>query len=183
MTQFALLLVDFQKGFSDPIWGGRNNPDAETNGQALLTTARSKNIPVFIIRHDSENVHSPLHPSNPGNELMDWCKPQDGDYEIHKTVNSAFINTTLETQLKGLGVDTLIVAGITSDHCVSTTTRMAANLGFKVLFAKDATVAFDRHNSEGEIIPADTVHTVHLASLDGEFAEVLSTDAILARLG
>ena len=64
-------------------------------------------------------------------DFLDFARPQEerGEVVIHKGVNSAFIGTDLERVIKGRDIRTLLVAGLTTDHCVSTTTRMAANLG------------------------------------------------------
>ena len=183
MSQTALILVDFQKGFNDPMWGHRNNPDAEKRAEELLDYWREKEWPVYIVRHDSSVPMSPLNPANGGNELLDWAQPMPGEKLITKNVNSAFIDTELENELRAIGVTRVVLAGATSDHCVSTTARMAANLGFEVLFAEDATYTFDRKTPDGEVISAEEVHKVHVASLNGEFATVLAVQEILAEMG
>ena len=180
MTQTALILVDFQKGFADPVWGNRNNPEAEKRAEELLGYWREKKWPVYIIRHDSTVPMSPLNPITGGNELLDWAQPMPGEKLITKHVNSAFIDTALEAELRAIGVTRVALAGATSDHCVSTTARMAANLGFEVLFAEDATYTFDRKTPDGDVLPADEVHRVHLASLNGEFATVMAAQEIIA---
>lgn len=182
MSAPALILVDFQQGFDDPAWGERNNHGAEEWAGALLSHWRSRERPVFIVRHDSLEAGSPLAPDAPGNALQPWAEPQQGERLIVKNVNSAFIGTTLEEELRRAGISRLVMAGITSDHCVSTSVRMAANLGFQVMLAEDATYTFARATPKGEILPAEVVHAAHMASLDGEFAEVLSCRAIVDRL-
>ncbi len=59
---------------------------------------------------------------------------------------------------------------------------MAGNLGFETWFLEDATATFDRVGPSGEHLDADLMHRTALASLHGEFAEVLSSGAALDRL-
>ena len=98
-------------------------------------------------------------------------------------MNSAFIGTALETHLRQRGVRRLVIGGLTTDHCVSTTARMAANLGFVVMVVADGTATFGRYSHDGRHYSAEEVHRLALASLHGEFARVLDTGAVLAAVG
>ena len=96
MNNEALLIIDVQKGFDDPFWGKRNNPDAESNIAVLISAWRNKNLPIIHIRHCSVEPSSPLRPNQLGNEFKDEAKPLTGEKQITKIVNSAFIGTELE---------------------------------------------------------------------------------------
>lgn len=170
----ALLLIDVQIGFLDSIWGKRNNPQAEKNIRLLLKAFRGFALPIIHVHHLSREIHSPLRPGQIGAEPMEGCDPKLGERIFQKTVNSAFIGTNLEAHLREAGIGTLFMAGFTSDHCVSTSARTAANLGFQVTVITDATITFERRGL-GSSYAADLVHEVHLASLKGEFAELRST--------
>lgn len=171
----VLLLVDVQKGFDEPYWGPRNNPQAEQNIVRLLGKWRDAQRPVFHLQHLSLSPGSPLHASAPGCELRDEVKPIGDERLFQKHVNSGFIGTDLEQQLRLGDHDTLVVVGLTTPHCISTTTRMAGNLGFEVFVAADATAAFDLTGYNGKHFPAQLIHDAALAALQGEFATVVST--------
>ncbi|KQB42753.1 cysteine hydrolase family protein [Flavobacterium aquidurense] len=177
----ALILIDVQKGFNEEdFWGGnRNNKDAETKMSQILEQWRKLKLPVFHIVHSSIHPDSKLHPSHPGFEIKDEVKPVTGEPVITKNVNSAFIGTDLKERLDILGIRKLVIAGLTTNHCVSTTTRMAGNLGFDVYLIADATATFDRIGINGEKYDSELVHQISLASLHKEFAEVIATQTLL----
>jgi nicotinamidase-related amidase len=179
----ALILVDVQNGFDDPRFGSRNNPDAEANIAALLTAWRASGRPVIHVKHKSTLPGSPLRPGQAGNDIKPQAAPRGSEPVIGKTVNSAFIGTDLEARLRAAGIDSVVIVGLTTDHCVSTTTRMAGNLGFQTLLVADATATFDRAGPDGIVYPAETIYRVELASLHGEFATVVDSADVLAALG
>lgn len=177
----ALLLIDLQKGFEDEeYWGGnRNNRNAESNCMLLLDKWRELGLPIFHIRHSSTNPNSPLHNSKMGFNFIDGFEPKNNEIEIVKSVNSAFIGTDLDEQLKSNGTSSVVIAGLTTNHCVSTTVRMAGNLGYKTILVSDATATFDRIGVNGEKFDSELIHQTTLANLNGEFAEVLTTSVVV----
>lgn len=135
------------------------------------------------MQHVSREVGSPLRPGQDGVRFKALAEPQAGEPVVQKHVNSAFIGTDLERQLREAGIGTLVIVGLTTDHCVSTTMRMAGNLGFEVLLPGDATATFGRTGPDGRQHDAQEIHDGHLASLNGEFATVTDTASILTDLG
>ncbi|KAJ5360139.1 hypothetical protein N7517_009330 [Penicillium concentricum] len=214
----ALILIDNQSSFCDPKtishWGTtRSNPKYETNLRALLSafrTARySSSTPLEVIHifHSSTTPGSPLHPSNPaGIRPLDFATPaSDGSEPVFwKSVNSSFIGTGLEAHLRVKGFRQLIIAGLTTDHCVSTTVRMAANMGVVDRYLGDGPVRLrpdGTHENDAEVdkgrivlvedatatfgkagIDAETIHKVSVASLDGEFADAFATEEVIEAL-
>src|SRR6476659_6152164 len=174
----ALILIDIQKGFENvEYWGGqRNNLDAEKNASELLKLWRENNLPIFHIKHCSSNSRSPLNEANKGNEFNDLVKPDNDEPVIKKNVNSAFIGTNLKEQLDKVAITKLVIVGLTTDHCVSTTTRMAGNFGFDTFLVSDATATFNKKGLEGQNYSAELIHETALASLNGEFARIVTTE-------
>lgn len=179
----VLLPIDVQRGFDSPTWGVRNNPRMEANGLRLIEAWRRAGRPIVHVRHDSLHPESPLHPTVPGNAFKPGYGPRDGEGLVAKTVNSAFIGTDLELRLRRLGARNVAIFGLVTDRCVSTTARMAANLGFGGLVVGDASAAFGATGPDGVGIPADAIHRAHLATLHMEFLAVHDTQAVLAALG
>ena len=179
LNNTALLIIDVQQGLDDPKWGHRNNPNAEANISRLIHLWRSEKRPVIHIQHCSVEPDSPLRPELPGCQFKPEASPIEGEPVFKKTVHSAFIGTELESHLRRSGIDHIVIVGLTTDHCVSTTTRMAGNLGFKVLLVSDATATFDRKGPDGKEYIAEDIHAIHIASLNGEFCNVISTESLL----
>jgi len=178
----ALIVIDVQRAFDNPAWGARNNPAAERRIAALLSAWRAAGAPVLHVRHESVSPNGIFRRGTPAFDFKPEAQPADGEPVIDKRVNSAFIGTDLEKRLRAEGISALVIAGLTTDHCCSTTARMAGNLGFETWFVSDATATFDRTGPDGERIPAETMHRTALASLDGEFAEVVTSEEAILRI-
>lgn len=185
MTQAALILIDIQTGFDSPVWGARNNPQAEENAATLLRRWRNSNAPVIHIRHVSIEPDSPLGPDTGGTAFKPQVMPRAGEVIFEKSVNSAFIGTGLEEHLRRLGIQDVVVCGLTTPHCVSTTCRMAANLGFRVTLAHDACASFTANaqtdwNGGSQMMPED-IHDTAVSHLHGEFVTAVSVAEIFSQ--
>jgi nicotinamidase-related amidase len=177
----ALIVIDVQRGFDDPVWGARDNPDCERNIAALLAHWRQAGEPVVFVRHDSTEPGSPLQVGQPGNAFKDVVDGEP-DLLVTKSVNSAFIGTPdLAAWLRDRDIGDIVVCGITTNHCCETTARMGDNLGFGVRFVLDATHTFDRVGPDGRRYPAAELAAVTGANLHGEFAEVVPTAALVGQ--
>jgi nicotinamidase-related amidase len=179
----ALITIDVQKAWDDPILKDRrNNPDAERRMAELLAAWRRTGRPIFHVRHDSLLSDSLFRSDRPGNEIKDEVKPMGDEPVIGKNVNSAFIGTDLEERLRDAGIDEVVIVGMATDHCISTTARMAGNLGFKTVVVSDATATLDRVGADGKRYDAQLIHETSLASLNGMFAEVIDSKQLLERV-
>ena len=177
----ALIVLDVQQAFLDPSWGERNHPEAESNIARLLAAWRNSGRPIRHVVHDSVEPNSLLRPESPGNAFQSVAVPKPSEPIYRKHVNSAFIGTNLERELRQDDIGTLVIVGLTTNHCVSTTARMAGNLGFITFVVSDATAAFARPALDGTLRPAEAVHGAALSDLHQEFATVIDTAEVLQR--
>lgn len=180
-TNTALIMIDWQQGFDNhEYWGGnRNNPNAEDNALALLEEWRSSSRTIFNCVHNSLDPESLLRLDKPGGKLISGFEPRENETFLAKRVNSCFIGTDLEHLLRRANITELLICGLTTNHCVSTTVRMAGNLGFSVELAGDACATFDRTSADGVVYSAQTVHDISLANIHNEFCTVRNTAELL----
>ena len=175
----ALLLIDVQKGV-DVLdhWGGptgrRNNPNAEDEMASLLNAFRQAGSTVAFTRHDSREAASPLKFSLPSGEQKEGFEPRAGEIVIEKDVNSGWVGTPLEIELRRAGISRLVIVGFFTNMCVETTTRMAGNLGFDTYLVPDACATTNRVGPNGVDHDAEVVHQLSVASLHGEFCTAIS---------
>ena len=177
ITNTALILVDVQKAFLDKDYPGlkRNNPNAEKVCGSILNKCRELNLPVIHIRHSSTNIDSKLHDSKPGFLFNDYVLPLDSEFVLTKNVNSGFIGTNLQNILTDLKVNTLVFAGMTTNHCISSTVRMSGNLGYETYLISDATAAYNTIGVDGKMIDCEIIYNTSLANLNDEFATILAS--------
>jgi nicotinamidase-related amidase len=178
----ALILIDVQQGFLDARWGQRNHPAAEDRIATLLAAWRAARMPIVHVRHSSPSPNGAFRAGTPGFAFKPQAQPREGETVITKEVNSAFIGTDLERQLRKAGIGSVVLCGLTTDHCVSTTARMAGNLGFETGVVEDACATHERIGPDGRHFTAEEMHASALASLNGEFARILGTAEVLAAL-
>jgi nicotinamidase-related amidase len=183
-SRTALVIIDVQQGFDELELAGqrRNNPQALGRIVDLLDGFRAKAATVIHVRHESRDPRSPFRQGQTGFAVKEDVRERPGEAVIVKHENSAFIGTDLESHLRRHGIDTLVIVGATTNHCVETTTRMAGNLRFKTVLVRDATWTFDRQGVDGELFSADQIHAVSLANLKDEFAEIAMADDVVRRL-
>jgi len=178
-TDTALIIIDVQEAFDEPRRSRRNNRDAEANVARLLSAGRAAGRPLVHVRHLNLTPGSSFHPDAPGSRIKAVVRPLEGEPVIEKVVNSAFIGTDLEERLRRGGVTSVVITGLTTNHCVETTARMAGNLGFVTYVVSDATATFDRVGPDGVHHTAEDIQAMTLSNLNGEFATIVTTDEAL----
>lgn len=184
-NQTCLLLIDVQAGVNVlEYWGGakgrRNNPDAESNMKSLLDDFRRSGRRVAFTVHDSREAGSPLKLHLDTGAQLPGLEPAAGEIVVTKDVNSGFIGTSLEVQLRRSNIHRLVVAGFFTNFCVETTVRMAGNLGFDVYLVEDACATTNRIGPDGVDHDPEVVHQLAVASMHGEFCTAISTANALA---
>jgi nicotinamidase-related amidase len=169
----ALIVIDVQNGFDDPVWGKRNNPDAEANIGRLVDAWTASGRPIVRVRHVSVRPGSPLGAGDTFKPVAAAIEPA---LEVTKSVHSSFLGTPdLREWLDRSGIRQVVISGIQTNRCCETTARFAGDLGYDVLFALDATHTFDEDD-----LTADQIAAVTAVNLHGHFATVVTTGALVA---
>lgn len=182
--QLILIPIDMQQAFDLPGRPRRWNNDLDRNGSALLEAWRAKGWRIIHVQNDALDPDSWFHPDHPGHAFRSGFEPCPGEPVINKKVNSAFIGTDLDLRLRRLKAESIVLFGMRTDMCVSSTARSAANLGWHVLVVGDACDCCDLPDPFGNgLIRAEDAHRVHLATLADEFAHLVTTVKLIASLG
>jgi len=179
----ALLLIDIQNDYFPG--GAMEVPGSVAVGEraaALLAACRERRLSVVHVRHVSTRPGAGFFlPDTPGAEIHAGVAPLAGEAVIVKHFPNTFRDTPLLEQLKGLGVERLIICGMMTQMCIDATTRAAFDLGFRCQVAADACAARPQ-GFGGRMVPAEDVHAAFLAALNGIYAKVLPTGELIAAL-
>jgi len=172
----AVLVIDMQVDFASPegALGGVVDlsavPAALAAAGRLVTAARANGVPVvFVGLQTSPEADSAAwsermrrRGGDPGAE-NGLCRegtagaafvgptPRPGEVVVPKLRYSGFFRTDLDIQLKRLGVDTLVICGLTTECCVDCTVRDAFHLDYQVFIARDACAAYDPALHDGAL--------------------------------
>jgi nicotinamidase-related amidase len=183
----ALLVVDMQDEFVRPGWSPHWVPAATRMAPRLRRLAedcRDASVPVIWTIFDDTHLgldrprtlrsfphaHSDWHRPGPAG-VWDAMGRRPDEVLIRKPSYGAFYDTPLDTVLRNLDRDTVIVTGTLTNYCCGTTARQAYERGYKVVFGSDVTATDDESRQEPE-----------LAVLRKGFALVLPAEEITARL-
>ena len=180
----ALLVIDVQIAFDEPVWGAPNNPAALDNINRLIRGWQDADQPIVLIRHDSIEPGSPLTAGTPGNAFYPILDGVEPALRVVKSVNSAFHgDVDLHEWLLANAVDSIVLSSIQTNMCVETTARVGGNLGHRVSVALDATRTFDLTGPDGAILTADELTRATATNLHGGgFARIVTTEQALEEL-
>jgi nicotinamidase-related amidase len=120
----------------------------------MLDAARAAGIPPIHVKiqsmsdtgRDTSQLHSRLGwnfpPGSAGAQFLEPTKPINGEIVITKTASGAFTGTSLDSTLRNMGIEHLIVVGFLTDECVETTVRVALDYGYVTRVVSDATTTY-----------------------------------------
>lgn len=174
-----LLIIDVQNAIDDPKYAHRGQKGMEAAIALLLARWREKGDPVIFIRDDSTDPNSPFRPGQSGNDFKREVAPLNHEPIVDKRTSSAFIGTDLMQLLEDIGASELVITGAWLEYCVSSTVRMAADLGFMVFIPQDCVASLGRTDRNNRKWTAEEVHTLTLSTMDGEYASILSSTDLL----
>ncbi|GAK84530.1 isochorismatase [Vibrio ponticus] len=176
----ALIIIDIQ---NDYFAGGAmplSNPEAAAdNAKLLLEHFRQQGKPVIHVQHLAAPPELGfMLPGTEGQKIHPSVAPNEGETVVIKHYPNAFASTNLHQVLVELGVTEVVLVGMMTHMCVSSTARATIEYGLKTTIAHDACATcalpiFD------EVIPADNVHKTALAEVSN-IAQLVTTRALLA---
>ncbi len=180
----ALLLIDIQKDYFE---GGKyelfKSDEAVKKALNVLNYFRNENLPVFHIRHISSKENATFFKKDTaGAEIHNLLTPIETESVIIKSFPNSFRNTNLQDELNKQKVTNLVVAGMMSHHCVDSTVRSAFDIGYKITLLHDACATRDLEFNNN-LISAEQVHSVFMASLGRGFSNVISTSEFILKSG
>ncbi len=172
----AVVVIDIQVDFASPEGALGAYVDmavvqpAVAAAETLVETARANGVPVVFVGlfttpetdspswkervrrrgGDPDNESALCRDGEVGSEFY-GPKPQPGEIVVKKTRYSGFVGTDLDARLKALGVDTLVVAGLTTECCVDSTVRDAFSLDYHAFVAADACAAYEADIHEASL--------------------------------
>ena len=169
----ALLIIDVQ---NDYFPGGANElfraAEAEERIKKLIAESRDCGRQIIYMQHFNEPGDSFFIEGTPGADISERIAPREEDQIFVKRYPNSFLKTGLHDYLQANGIEKLIVCGMMTHMCVDTTVRAAMDYGYQVSLAADACATKDLCRN-GQVIPAEVVQNVFIASLQGTFCEVI----------
>lgn len=180
----ALIVIDFQmEYFSNKDQGKMYIPDGEAamrQARALIDFADARGIAVFHLQHLAPAGGPIFAEGGPTAEIHPEIVPLAHHTLLQKRTVSSFGSTDLHAQLQARGIKTLIICGLMTHMCVSTTARDAAAMGYEVIIASDACATRGIDSWDGGTVSHDALHRAALTEVADGFGEVLPTARLTA---
>ncbi|HED5641988.1 TPA: isochorismatase family protein [Enterobacter cloacae] len=184
-SQTALIVVDIQNEY----YAGKNFrgqmviPDGDKvlkNSQKLVSYAHQKGMPVYFVRHIAPKDSPLFAEGSVYARFHQDLQPSARDAIITKATPSAFVRTDLDSQLKKKGIKKVIVIGLMTHMCISSTARDAVPLGYNVIIPEDATATRDLDDGQGGVVDHKALQRAALAGVADVFAEIMTTKDVMA---
>ncbi len=175
ISDSILLLIDFQKEYSEGQLQISNWKKVSAHAKALLETYRAHQAPVIHIVHHSHTSAALFNPNTLYVDEFAELDPVIEEAVIAKTLPNAFAGTDLEQQIRETGRNNLVIVGFMTHMCVSSTVRAAIDLGFSNTIVANACGTRDLWDPSGRsVVPANVVHSSAIAELADRFATIVS---------
>ncbi|MBI5891422.1 MAG: cysteine hydrolase [Nitrosomonadales bacterium] len=171
LSNAVLIIIDAQREYVDgalPL-AGVDAAIAET--AQLLARARKSGVPVIHIRHKGQGAL--FNPDSSSYEIVAPLQPLAGEAVIEKMRVSAFAGTGLEETIRRTGKKNLILVGFMTHNCVSSTARVARDLGYVPTIVAAATATRGLPDGKGGVVPASVLQASSLAELADRTAWVV----------
>ena len=186
MKNTALILIDFQndyfEDFTDASFILNNTIVASKNAAKLLEVFREKKGKIIHIQHESLNPDSPFFiKGTQGAKFHKSVRPKENEKIIIKNHVNAFLETTLNKELRDSNIQDVIICGAMSHMCVSSATRAAKDLKYNCIVVHDACATLNLE-FQGQKIEASQVHASSMSALAFAYAQTLSTKETLKLL-
>lgn len=168
----VLILIDIQNTYRHGVMQLTNVEPAILEAKKLLIKARSAGVPVIHIKHDA-GVGSPYDITAEIGAIVNEVAPITGEKVIVKNYPNAFVQTSLDADLKALGAKNIVLAGFMTHMCINSTAHGAFNLGYAPTVIASATATRPLLSANGKVLSADEVQDGALASTRDMYAVVL----------
>ena len=165
----SLILIDLQNEYRAGPIALPGADAAIANAEKLLARARSSGATVFHVAHRGRSGGLFDRATERG-AIVAALAPLADEPVIEKELPNAFAGTDLQTRLAATGRKNIILAGLMTHMCVSSTARAALDLGFRITVDADSCATRDLPDGCGGTISAATIHEVALAELSDRFA-------------
>jgi len=174
----CLVLIDLQNEYrSGPI--ALPGADAAiAAAKRLLDRARTSGAQIIHVAHKGKPGGLFDREAERG-AIVASLAPLSGEPVIEKALPNAFAGTKLKASLDATGRKNVVLAGLMTHMCISSTARAALDLGFRVTIDAESCATRDLPDGRGGTIAAATIHDVALAELADRFAIIARDGALL----
>ena len=169
LADACLVLIDLQNEYRAGPIALPNAEAAIASAARLLTRARASGARIFHVAHKGKAGGLFDRAAHRG-QIAEALAPLPGEPVIEKALPNAFAGTELQKLLAASGRTDIVLAGLMTHMCVSSTARAALDLGFRVTIDAKSCATRDLPDGHGGTISAQTVHDVALAELSDRFA-------------